>query len=290
MSPSKIAVCLLSRGRSRKLSSVITALDELSSDKNEILYFIGCDNDDPDTLAVADKLTREIKNVFPIHSERPLTLGHAWNALVTDAKERFNPDFFMTYTDDAIPLSHHWDEKIRYLTTNNDVVSWYGWDTPGEFGNYAVTRKWYENIGYLCIPHFPFWFADTWTKEVYQFIYNRDVLVSRDLLLGGRKGKTTNLRHLDFWWGFFNATRILRIKEAYKISKFNGDEIQFTESRKEWIENGNFRDRYFRERIDELTKALGDASQPSARYILAKKNAEKFLIDNHLTSWSEKIV
>lgn len=276
----KIAILIPSRNRPRLLSAAITALHELESGENEVTYRVGCEWGDTETIYAANE-SRAVSYAF----NRPpkndaITIGAIWNSMASHKEA----DIYSCMIDDAFPISPHRDKEMARLAKQYDAFSWYEVSAPHNVGYPTCTRAWLDKIGYIVPDHFPFWFSDTWFSEMAQFVTGNPVPVSTQMSLYSKQEATQNLRNLDFWWGFFKATRVIRLREAFAILDCNWN--VFLETRKPFIDAGNARDEEFRGAcIAELENARAVKSEPSQRYLLAKKRAEEYLERNGLTLW-----
>lgn len=273
----KIAILIPSRNRPCLLSSVITALHEMESGNNEVTYLVGYDADDELTPAAV----KDIK--YCEYLEMPgeaITIGCIWNWLAHD----ISADIYSCMIDDAFPISPHWDKEMVAMAKSYDAFSWYEVSAPQNCGYPTYTKVWLDKVGYIVPEHFPFWFMDTWFQEMTCFITCKPVPVSQRMALYSKQEETQSFRDLSFWWGFFNATRTIRLSEAF--SKLDCSWEEFLSTRKPFIDAGNLRDKDFRgERIAELENHKYVKSEPSEKYLLAKKRAEAFLEKNGLKLW-----
>jgi hypothetical protein len=286
----KISILIPSRNRPRLLSAVITALHEMESGENEIIYCIGVDEDDWATRKVgamflqADGITSAIKSKlnFYIIDGSILTIGGIWNYLAKFAEA----DIYSCLIDDAFPISPHWDKAMVDTAKTHPAFSWYETSAPSNPGYPTVTKDWLKSVGYISEDHYPYWFFDSAFAELVNFITNEGVPMCAGMSLFSKQEETQNLRELSFWWSFFFSTRIIRLKEAHKTSKSELGFDDFMASRKKWIDAGITRDLSFRgQRINEIENARKSDKPPSEKYLKAKSNAEKYLADNGLVPW-----
>lgn len=280
----KLSVCIPSRNRPHLVCSLIAALDNLATGEHEISYTVGIEPDDVQTAEALRIIQGHVKNVNVFFvPETVLTIGQIWNFLM----ERSDADIYMALPDDMTPVTRNWDAIIYMEVGLNEATSWKDPDLGNMCGYPAVSRGWVNKVGYLCAPHFPFWFCDTWLEETYCFAYNKPFPVSNQLTITGKRGPTYNLRELNFWWGFFNATRLIRIKDAMRITETQRCLEDIAVSRFSWIKKFSERDKnYFGGHIEQLEAARRDPREPSHKYLQAKKNAEEYLEANALVLWS----
>lgn len=280
----RIAVLIPSRNRPRQLSAAITALHEMESGENEVKYLVGIDSDDVKTRE--GMKNNEVAHILTMPNGI-ITIGNIWNFLAGYAKK--DADIYSCMIDDAFPISPHWDVEMCKMAQRFPYFSWYEVSATQNPGYPTCTKEYLNKVGYITPEHFPYWFMDSWMAELSQFITNEPIPVSQRLALYSKQENTQNFRHLSWWWGFWNSTRIIRLREAHNIVLQHADQVTFEEfkrSRQHWIDTGNSRDREFRgERIAELENARAVTTEPSQKYLLAKAKAEQYLIDNNLQLW-----
>lgn len=281
----KIAVLIPSRNRPRMLSAAITVLHEMESGENEVQYRIGCDFDEPNLQEYID--IAKSFNALTSFCSHP-TIGKIWNFL-TVIDPLFEADIYSCMIDDAFPITPHWDKEMVRLASQYEAFSWYEVSAPHNCGYPTCTKAWLDKVGYIVPEHFPYWFMDSWFAEMVQFVTGQGVPVSTQMALYSKQEATQGFRDLDFWWGFFNATRNVRLEEAYKIVCIKENEIHYHDfllARKPFIYAGRERDIEFRgERIKQLEADRGVKSEPSERYLLTRKRAEEYLEKNGLKIW-----
>lgn len=273
----KIAILIPSRNRPRMLSAVITTLHEMESGENQVEYLVGYDDDD---LLTPDAIPNRINATG--HEVPPdiITIGGIWNYLAT----KIDASIYSCMIDDAFPISPHWDKEMVRLASQYQAFSWYEVSAPHNCGYPTCTIGWLHKVGYIVPEHFPFWFCDTWFSEMVQFITAQGVPVSTQMSLFSKQEATQNMRQLSHWWGVFNATRTIRLRQSFSLLDCSWSD--FLESRKPFIDAASSRDvEFYGERIDCLEKERGVKGEPSERYIEAFKNSEKYLLANNLTLW-----
>lgn len=292
----KIAICIPTRNRPLLLISVLTAFDQLSSGKHEISYCIGVDEDDAHAYEAARLAAGHIPRISICFVPKDVvTIGGIWNYLAAGYKtapEGEEPDIYLAHVDDALPIARYWDEMIVRYAQHHPAFSWFDAELGTQAGYPIITKRWLRECGYFQAEHFPFWFCDTWFEEVFQFTFNRKILIPSPLAVGGKRGTTTNLRDLDFWWGFFNSMRRVRLLEAHGLSKTFGvlgsgaTYQEFIVSRSHWINEATKRDVSFRgERLRVIEEARQEQKEPSARYLEAKRRAEAYMTARGMGLW-----
>lgn len=276
----KIGVCLVSRGSPASLEMVIRGLKLLASEENNIKYVVGIDDDD---LATGVRMQRAFDNdnsVMLSISPRPLSVGSIWNKCV----KAIDAEVYMLVGDDTLCLTQNWDQMLVLISKKHMVTSAHCAFSPDSAVFPIFRKEWLDAAGYLFPEHFPFWFNDTWWQELSNFTFGEKTTVYRDISFGGKVGKTQNMRDVDFWWGFFNATRIVRLKEAAIIrQKLFLPAVDLLELLQHWRE----RDTAMRKRIPEFENANLSNTAPSERYAKIKQNAAQYLEANNLTLWGD---
>ena len=278
----KILISLPSRNRPELLQKSLNALHNFQSDENEIIYAVGAEKNDIKTLDVVEKLSWVKLYVEQNQIKSP---GQMWNRCANIERA----DCYIAYTDDVICITKDWDKYIAQYINQGGLVSAFACTFDTEPSNPIVSERWFNVVGYLYPEHFPFWFCDTWIKELYMFSTGDYVFINQKIILDGEKGKTQNMRELDWWWGFFNATRKLRLKEAYNIRmKLKLDTCDFEKflcKRSKIIDFCNKRDRKERKNIPMLELRLSNNDKPYNNYYEIKQEAINLLKKENLEIW-----
>ena len=283
----KIAVLIPSRNRPLMLSAAITTLREMESVENEVEYRIGYDIDDKVTESLMflslHNSSWSFNNVVWLPSQER-TIGAIWNKLAFISGSQ-SADIYSCMIDDAFTITPHWDKVMVEMAKRYDAFSWFEVSAPTNIGYPTCTKSWLDKVGYIVPEHFPFWFMDSWFGELVQFVTNNAIPMTQQLALFSKQEATQNLRDLNFWWAFFNKTRVIRIKEAHRISGSDMALEEFTASRAKWVLLAEQRDAQFigQQRLLDIENAKAATSEPSARYMAAKSAAEEYLKQNGLS-------
>jgi len=214
----KIAVCIPTRKRPRLLIAAITALEQLASGQNEILFSVRVDDDDVEGHMALDHLRPDMSTPITVTVAPPsLTVGEKIN----DAVRAVEADAYFLSTDDIFPLTVGWDEGIRLMIEQNHfhAFCFNHLQEPGNTTYPVLTRAWIDALGQAVPELFPFWFTDTWLAEVYHMATGQPMPIVQDLMLAGRRGRTQGLRDLAFWFDYFEATHSMRRDEARRLAK-----------------------------------------------------------------------
>jgi len=269
----KLALIVPTRGRPRLLQASMTAFDELASGEHEIVYAICCDEDDNVTRCAAEALQHDI-NAVTVCAPRPLTIGKKMN----DAARSIEADAYLWINDDTFPLTQYWDAALADVFEQHrlPIFCWANVHEPAGGCDPVISKRYMEAVGRMLPEHFPFWFADTWVQETYLLAFGEQIATTTLPLLGGRRGKTTGMRDLPFWFEFFAATRIERIEEAQRIADAYGLDVRVA-GRGEILAGLAERDRWQLGRCAQYQQLWGDTREPSESYIKAKTQAQDWL-------------
>lgn len=213
-----IAVLIASRGNPSGLRTAIGALDLLKCGHNAVRYVVAHDHDDAATSEAIDRMEGESIAVLRAPGPRAPSLGAAWNRAAAVASG-MAAEVFVTVTDRTLCRTPHWDEEVvRTLYAKPDQVAW--WDTPDPLTLAIVPAGWYEAAGSLFSEYFPFWFDDTWLRELSAMVHGlpHNILGHCGaLLVRGKSGRTRRMRDLRFWMDFFILKRPERMAHAGEI-------------------------------------------------------------------------
>ena len=274
-----IAVIIPSRGRALSLKGVLVALHSLASGLNRISYTILADKDDPDTAWYIEDVREMVEGAPGALTGDTLTIIQDENRLINVRENEIAPalraDAYMPWADDLFPMAQNWDSIIQYAIEEANVpaFSWQEANDPDNHTAIVISRKWYEATGRLFPDYFPFWFADTWMKEVFHFAFGAQMPIVEQLLFGGKRGKTGNMHDLAFWFRVFAETRDERIEDARKVCKAMAMSMPDHTEVEALFERG---DQMQLRAVPRYEQAFGAGSTaPSAYYKEAKARAER---------------
>lgn len=274
----KIAVIIPSRGRPLSLKAVLVALNALASGQNKISYTVLADKDDSDTAWCVEEVRDMIEGPQHKHTGNTLTVIQDDNRLINVRENEIAPtlraDAYMPWADDLFPMAQHWDDIVQHVieTAQVPAFSWQEANDPKNHTAIVISKKWYEATGRLFPEYFPFWFADTWMKEVFQFAFGAGMPIVEQLSFGGKRGKTGNMRDLAFWFRVFAETRDERIEDARKVSKAMQLSMPDPKEAIALFEQG---DQMQLRNVPKYEEAFGANTTPSEYYLEAKAKAEK---------------
>lgn len=264
----KIDVLVASRSRPQSLQAVLVTLNALQSGEHDVRYMVVCDDDDVGTFVAANAI-----NGLDIKVDcAPRGMIHKReNALIRAS----DADIFMPWADDLYCLAPGWDEIVANIVTKAKIpaFSWQEIQDPRNHTAIVLSKEWVKASGRFYPEHFPFWFADTWLKEVFAFVYGQDMPIIEHLQFSHKRGSTIGMRDLAFWFQVFAKTRQERMDEAKRVCQAMG--IPWT-PRADLVAMFERGDAMQLERVPQYEKGLGaNRGEPSAVYLEAKAKAEK---------------
>lgn len=266
----RIDVLVPSREREQSLQAVLVSLHALSSGAHDVRYVVVCDDDDIATKAVAMTISGMDIRV----DAAPRAMIHKReNALIAKS----DADVFMPWADDLFCLSPSWDEIIANIVTKAKLpaFSWQEVQDPKNHTAIVLTKEWVKAAGRFYPEYFPFWFADTWMKEVFAFVYGQDMPIVEHLRFSHKRAPTINMHDLAFWFKVFAHTRPERIEEARRVAAVC--DIPFVK-RPDLTAIFERADAWQLQRVPQYEVIFGsDREPPSAAYLEAKEKAEKMM-------------
>lgn len=265
----KLDVLIPSRGREQSMQAVLLSLNAMESGANEVRYTVLCDDDDSVTKATA--LTLRDMNVRVVSAQRTLVNARE-NAIISAS----DADAFMPWADDLFCLAAHWDEIARRVLEKVPGFSWQEVQDPQNHTAIVLSRAWVKAAGRFFPEHFPFWFADTWLKEVFGFVYGTNMPIVDYLQFSHKRTPTQQMRDLAFWFRVFALTRLERIEEARRVAKACGVDWQDRPNLIDLFEKG---DAMQLERVPQYEAAFGaNRTEPSDAYLAAKAKADGLFV------------
>lgn len=256
-----ISVLIPSRGRPLLLQDAITSLACRESGRHKIAYIVGCDDDDPATIAMAQSMGIRA-HVAP----RAPSLGGVVNALSLAAPA----DVYCSLYDDIVCLTPGWDARIAAAwKARRDGVWW--WRNSAEATYAIVSEKWRQAAGRMFTPYFPFWWDDVWLIQVWKWAYGGEPLVL-GCELDDQSTGTTRMRDLKFWTDFFWSRSGERIAEAKKIAANLGWPEPTFDKRFSIVSN-----QAYVANIPNIEAGQGEREPPTPEYLKAKAFAQSMM-------------
>lgn len=285
----RIVVALASYRNPSGLLATIKNLHMLAEHPKNLSFRIGLDEGDFNNMLALRYLPPDIRYDVTYF---PLDIPHSdmWNRLCIPGEA----DFYVLYGDDIVCISPCWDTILERKSKNKLLIFWNDVGNPGAAGAFIVSDAWLRACGYALPIYFPYWFGDTWMDELRAFVTGAERGIDEAMRLYIPKGKTTGMQELDFWWGFFNATRPLRIVEAERIyiatcpleTALTQEEFQTRAQEMSLIMRQ--RDREHRPQIPELEGAFAEmGDKKAARHARCKKAAIELMQTHKLELWGD---
>lgn len=268
----KIDVIVPSRGHPLRLMAVLTCFDALATGENDITYRVICDMDDPLTFKVADTLPFKVA----MHAgSGPLSKR------MNEAAKEGGADLVTGAADDTFPLAQHWDGLLTIGAEQNvPAFSWQEVNDPTNTTMVVFGRKWLDAVGRMLPEYFPFWFGDTWVAEVFELAFCKPLPIVANLPWGGKRGKTSGMRDLKFWFEFFAATRVERVAEARAVCFAYG--IPY-EAPDDMIVDMERRDAEQIAKVPQYEEWFGTKEPQTEQYTQMRQAADDWLMHNRGT-------
>ncbi len=200
----KISILTPTRGRPKGIDTYYKSLVKTAQYPDAIELLLYIDNDDP-ALRDYEKFFRvweigESLIDFTTHVGEPISISKSWNVIAAEAQG----DILLMGNDDLIAKTFGWDTKLREVTDEypDDIYCAF-FDDGINAGRHcafpAVSRKWYETLGYFSPGIFEFFYNDTWLFDIAKRI-NRVRYIPEVQILHNHWTKTkivdaTTLRH-----------------------------------------------------------------------------------------------
>lgn len=268
----KITAIMPTRGRPLFMLGAVQSYVRLASDKHEINLVLCCDLDDSMTCAAAFELRGSFPGVNVRGYERLPALGSYYN----DACKHYPADAYCAIGDDTMCLSPDWDEAIaKQVEAEPNGVWWWSCHGKRQAIYPILSHGWYRAAGRFFSDLYPFWFDDTHLREIACMVWGKEVeRVPGALLIDmAAEMRTHRMRDLEFWDGFYNASRVSRALEAKRIAERLGvaDHVARILPVVARQHVG------FQSIADKTEDIQGDREEPGPAYIAAKERAERYL-------------
>ncbi len=214
----KLSVLIPSRGRPFRLGDAIGIMSGLESVRHEVRYVVGCDSDDPETLAACHVLRLGNPRISHRCFVRRASLGSMINQMIEE-----NPaDAYVCLPDDVAVLTRNWDEAIADAWLAKPDGVWWWRTLAVRPATYAiVSEKWRRAAGQVWTDYFPYWWDDMWLLQVWLMASNGPML-SIAAVLDDQAQNTQRMRDLRFWSDFYTAMKDKRREQARKIASALG--------------------------------------------------------------------
>lgn len=280
----KITVCIPSRGRPEQLFATLRRLQKFQAFDGEgnpvhqVVYVIGADADDPETIGMGKLLiTPSLRGgpicmmVFP----RTSSLGEMVNAMAAKAPA----DVYCSLCDDILVLTEGWDQKIAEAVERKpDGVFWWKTDEKRAASYAIVTERWRAASGRIFTDYFPFWWDDVWLLHVW-ILAAEDAWHYVDAELEDRPQNTQRMRDLRFWGAFYADRHGERVAEADRIRAALGwgPRTLNPKTFAEFAARMCALSPEFIATADDVEKRQGEKRPPTPEYLRAKARAESLM-------------
>lgn len=247
------------------LAEAIGSLHARASGKHEVVYVVGCDDDDPTTSALVGLIEAKGLPVKAHVAPRSSSLGGMVNVMAAA-----NPaDVYCSLCDDVKAVTFNWDEVIHAAwLKRRDGVWWWG---TKESCYAIVSHKWYAAAGRIFTDYFPFWWDDCWLIQLCMYVTGKP-RQHIDAWLEDRAPATQRMRDLEFWTEFYWSRAGERRAEANRIRQVLGRPLIKREPHHELQRNPDFT-----RRIGEIQDRQGERAPPTPEYLAAKARAESLM-------------
>lgn len=279
----KIIVAIPSYKNPAGLISSVKNMHEFAANPDNLLFRLGLDFDDNESHESVKWLG--FANIEIVDFAKDTAHSDFLNLLCPPD----SADFYALHCDDGMCITQKWDEE--FVKSGEHVVFWDVVNHPGAAIACGVSNAWIKACGYTMPPYFPFWFGDTWLDELRTFVTGKDSGINHRIMFYFLPGKTTGMKDLDYWWGFFNTTRKLRIEKAWQIfMKLGG--IGMKEEFVSRAENLSVamrgRDSWNRARIPMLEGICTEVSSNKIeRHIKCRSVADALMGEHALQLWGD---
>lgn len=270
----KIAMLMATRGNPKAAEAVIRGAEMLKSGRHEIIYILGVDEDDTETIKhLGDS---ELPIMWSIAPRTP-SLGEIFNRCAAAGLEH-GADIFSQLSDDTVIATGGWDDIIASAISSMKpseiaVAAWNDSANIGQCTHPVFSKEWLKIGGYYT-NYFPFWFDDTWLSELWSFITGRTIPFIPGANVVGVKSQTRRMRDLAFWWDFYSKMRETRLSIAAGVRKKLGIKLS-DEIVGKAVEMWEERDRKLKPLIPQMERmANAGDSAPTKAYLDIKARAE----------------
>lgn len=207
----KLVISLATRNRPQQLMQTINRSMAQWTDPNTVLI-IQADADDYATLGMLTDAKLDPRVKVNIKS-REDTIAAKWNRAMSETG-----DVYLIAGDDDPVVGKGYDTAILQAAAAfpDGIGMVYGRPSNASFSSImACTAKWVNLLGYILPEHFPYWFSDHWIDDIGR-ITQRIAYI--DVTSDQKKvGTTQELREPAWWATWFDAAKLLRRAEAFKI-------------------------------------------------------------------------
>lgn len=268
----KLHVNICTRTRPLGMVGVVMSLWRLRSGRHDLVFNLGLDDDDENSIAAAQNLADECPIAIS-QAPRPVARGEVENRMLT-ASLQSGADLVTMLTDRTFCITPGWDDALT-TGVNEQPKRLLWWTCPDDKVCVmpVIPRAWLEACGGRWSPEiFPFWFDDTWNQQIDLMLFG---LPSLKILTqySGVRAATNRARDFGFWINVFRNTMPQRVELAKQYAAKLG--VEYTD-RPECFEYFEKHYQTLITNIPRLEEMFGDQGEPGPQYAVARARAEKY--------------
>lgn len=253
----------------------LQAVDGEGKPVHQVVYVIGADADDTETIGMGKLLVTPSLRGGPICMRvfpRTPSLGEMVNRLALDAPA----EVYCSLCDDVLVLTEGWDAKIaEAVEAKPDGVFWWRTDEKRAATYAIVTEKWRAASGRIFTDYFPFWWDDVWLLHVWM-LASEDAWHYVDAELEDRPQSTQRMRDLRFWGDFYLSRHDERLAEAARIRAALGWG-PYTVDVNAFAEKACALSQEFFADAHNVEARQGEKTPPTPEYVRAKARAQELM-------------
>lgn len=226
----KISILTPTRERCERAQRFANSVLSTASEPENIELYFYVDNDDPQLKEYADWHLVSPPQVR-IHTGPPMSVSKSWNIIADEC----NGDILLMGNDDVVYHTKDWDKILQEAVLKYADRMYVAWFNDGINGEThcafpAVSREWYNVLGYFTPGIFEFIANDTWVfdigRKLDRLIYIKDVYAQHEHFSTGNSvaDETTMRNRRDGRIGrdlkLYEQTDHKREEDANKLRKF----------------------------------------------------------------------
>lgn len=226
----KISILTPTRERCEKAQRFAASVLNTASKPDNIELWFYVDDDDPQ-LTQYSNWHLECPPQVRIHIGPPISVSKSWNSIA----DLCDGDILIMGNDDLVYRSEKWDEVLISEVAKVEDKIYVAWFNDGINGEKhcafpAVSREWYNVLGYFTPGIFEFIANDTWVfdigRKLDRLIYIEDVYAEHEHFSTGKmQADETTMRNrrdgrIQRDLTLYDETDGERKKDARKLSRF----------------------------------------------------------------------
>jgi len=225
-----ISILTPTRERCEKAQRFASSVLNTASEPDNVELFFYVDDDDPQ-LTQYSNWHLESPSQVRIHIGPPISVSKSWNTIAALC----NGDILIMGNDDLVYRSERWDEVLKMEVARFKDQIYVAWFNDGINGEKhcafpAVSRRWYDIIGYFTPGIFEFIANDTWIfdigRKLDRLIYIKDVYAEHQHFSTGKtQADETTMRNrrdgrIQRDLLLYDKKDHIRVEDAAKLSKY----------------------------------------------------------------------